>query len=486
MAAADGVLSARRRCSSRGGRVPAASWTGCASTASNSRLLPELVFKQPPAPDDRDNEIDPRQCLRPATRRSTRRSRSASTSIAREAFGMTEIGSGLFMPIEATDMVGSGSCGMPSPFREARIVDEDDSPVPPGDDRRAAGARPRHAAGLLQQARGDRGRAAGRLVPHRRPVPPGRARLLLHRRPDQGHDPPRRREHRRARGRGRAARPAARSSRPRPCRCRTTRAARRSRSTSCCSPGCTPSDVPPRADHRALRGQPRAVQGAALHRLQRQSCPRRPRRRSPSRCWSRASPTCAPAASTVSRKVAMTDRTRCSSTTAARRPMLRRKTGAASGQLPPRLPASERRRRARRRRGRAAERLPRRCTSALGARHVVVKARDLETTFGFRIRNEDVAAFCREHGPRFIGFAGVDPHKGMTALRELEFAVTELGLRGLNLQCFETQAAHQRPEDVPALRQVHRARHPGQHPLQHQLLDRHGRWTMASRSSSTT
>jgi len=74
---------------------------------------------------------------------------------------------------------------------------------------------------------------------------------------------------------------------------------------------------------------------------------------------------------------------------------------------------------------------------AVGARHVVVKARDLETTFGFKIANEDVAEFCRTHGPRFIGFAGVDPHKGMTALRELEFAVEELGLRGLNLQCFE-------------------------------------------------
>lgn len=73
------------------------------------------------------------------------------------------------------------------------------------------------------------------------------------------------------------------------------------------------------------------------------------------------------------------------------------------------------------------------------ARHVVIKARDLETTFNFRIRNEDVAAFCKEHGPRFIGFAGVDPNKGMTALRELEFAVKELGLRGLNLQCFENK-----------------------------------------------
>ncbi|MBI2205447.1 MAG: amidohydrolase [Candidatus Rokubacteria bacterium] len=74
---------------------------------------------------------------------------------------------------------------------------------------------------------------------------------------------------------------------------------------------------------------------------------------------------------------------------------------------------------------------------SVGARHVVVKARDLTTTFGFRISNEAVAEFCRQHAPRFIGFAGVDPHKGIAAVRELEHAVKELGLRGLNLQCFE-------------------------------------------------
>jgi len=77
----------------------------------------------------------------------------------------------------------------------------------------------------------------------------------------------------------------------------------------------------------------------------------------------------------------------------------------------------------------------------LGARHVVVKARDNETTFGLKVANEDVAAFCQKHGPRFVGFAGVDPHKGMAAVRELETAVRELGLRGLNLQCFELKLA---------------------------------------------
>lgn len=77
----------------------------------------------------------------------------------------------------------------------------------------------------------------------------------------------------------------------------------------------------------------------------------------------------------------------------------------------------------------------------LGAKHVIVKAKDVKTTFGVKVPNEAVAAFCREQGPRFIGWAGVDPHKGDAALRELEFAVRELGLRGLNLQCFEHRLA---------------------------------------------
>jgi predicted TIM-barrel fold metal-dependent hydrolase len=86
---------------------------------------------------------------------------------------------------------------------------------------------------------------------------------------------------------------------------------------------------------------------------------------------------------------------------------------------------------------------------SLEAAHIVVKARDLETTFGWRISNEDVAAFCKEQGPRFIGFAGVDPHKGMAAVRELEYSVRELGLRGLNLQCFEHKLAINDPRMYP-------------------------------------
>ena len=84
---------------------------------------------------------------------------------------------------------------------------------------------------------------------------------------------------------------------------------------------------------------------------------------------------------------------------------------------------------------------------ALDTHRVVLKARDLETTFGFKIPNEAVADLCRQHPDRFIGFAGVDPHKGQAALDELDHAVKDLGLRGLNVQCFE----HRLPIDDPKL-----------------------------------
>lgn len=53
-------------------------------------------------------------------------------SPVRPAFGMTEIGVGLVMPLEADGMVGSGSCGLPAPFRECRIADDRGDPVPVG------------------------------------------------------------------------------------------------------------------------------------------------------------------------------------------------------------------------------------------------------------------------------------------------------------------------------------------------------------------
>ena len=53
--------------------------------------------------------------------------------VARNSFGMTEIGGGIALPPEAVHMVDSESCGLPMPFREVRIVGEDGNDVTQGD-----------------------------------------------------------------------------------------------------------------------------------------------------------------------------------------------------------------------------------------------------------------------------------------------------------------------------------------------------------------
>jgi crotonobetaine/carnitine-CoA ligase len=50
----------------------------------------------------------------------------------RTAFGMTEIGMGLYTPFVASEMTGSGSCGMAGPFRAARIADPNGNTLPVG------------------------------------------------------------------------------------------------------------------------------------------------------------------------------------------------------------------------------------------------------------------------------------------------------------------------------------------------------------------
>lgn len=47
--------------------------------------------------------------------------------------------------------------------------------------------------------------------------------------------------------------------------------------------------------------------------------------------------------------------------------------------------------------------------------------------------NDYIASLVDRWPEQFLGFASVDPHKGKLAVRELERAVTELGLKGLKL-----------------------------------------------------
>ncbi len=63
----------------------------------------------------------------------------------------------------------------------------------------------------------------------------------------------------------------------------------------------------------------------------------------------------------------------------------------------------------------------------------VIVAMDAETTFGHKISNEHIAKLVDKYPDRLIGYVGIDPHKGALAVRELEMAVKDLGLKGLKL-----------------------------------------------------
>jgi crotonobetaine/carnitine-CoA ligase len=94
-------------------------------------LFPYLVFKQDPSPEDGRNDVI-RANVYGVPRDLHAKIEQRFDLVAREAFGMTEVGPAMFVPIEATEMVGSGSCGVPSPMRECRIVDEQGADVSPG------------------------------------------------------------------------------------------------------------------------------------------------------------------------------------------------------------------------------------------------------------------------------------------------------------------------------------------------------------------
>ena len=96
-------------------------------------LMPaEVMFKNPPAPDDGDNQI--RRVNVYGLRKEIHAAVEQRFNVnAREAFGMTELGSATFMPLEVEDMTGSGSCGITGPFRECKVVDAEGREVPRGE-----------------------------------------------------------------------------------------------------------------------------------------------------------------------------------------------------------------------------------------------------------------------------------------------------------------------------------------------------------------
>ena len=143
-------------------------------------------------------------------------------------------------PIE----VRVGTVGRPIPGLEVRLVDPATRrEVPPGEAGRALRPGPLRDGRLLQQPRGDRPRHRRRgLALHRRPGPPPRRRQLPDRRPEQGADHPRRREH--------LSRPRSRNSST------TTRPSPRSPSSACPTPGTARSSRPGSSPSPARRVTP--------------------------------------------------------------------------------------------------------------------------------------------------------------------------------------------------------------------------------------
>ncbi|MCU4179649.1 AMP-binding protein [Bosea sp. BH3] len=95
-------------------------------------LFPEIIYQQPPGPLDAENELK-RVSIFGFNKEFHADFERRFGTVARESFGMTEVGSALFLPREAYHMIGSGSCGMVAPFREAQITDPDGNVVPDGE-----------------------------------------------------------------------------------------------------------------------------------------------------------------------------------------------------------------------------------------------------------------------------------------------------------------------------------------------------------------
>ena len=60
----------------------------------------------------------------------------------------------------------------------------------------------------------------------------------------------------------------------------------------------------------------------------------------------------------------------------------------------------------------------------------VIVGRDAETTYQFKPNHEEIIPFLQKYPDLFVGFAGVDPHKGMDAVYQLENLVKNHGFCG--------------------------------------------------------
>jgi crotonobetaine/carnitine-CoA ligase len=93
--------------------------------------MPELVARTPESPDDSSTDLRVIYSYShpPANYRGYERRFGCPV---RQGFGMTELGSSLYVPIEADMMTGTGSVGIPSAHREVKVVDDAGHEAPRG------------------------------------------------------------------------------------------------------------------------------------------------------------------------------------------------------------------------------------------------------------------------------------------------------------------------------------------------------------------
>ena len=87
-------------------------------------VLPEPLLKaMPPSPDDADLPLKHVHAFgwRPSARAEAE---ARFGLIARDGFGMTEVGPAMVCPVAAGDKLEQNTCGLAAPFRQTRIVDE--------------------------------------------------------------------------------------------------------------------------------------------------------------------------------------------------------------------------------------------------------------------------------------------------------------------------------------------------------------------------
>lgn len=95
--------------------------------------FPEVLARRPELASDRMEHLVVMSCY------SHRRENYALYErryggLARQGFSMTEVGCALYVPMEAAQMTGSGTVGVPVAFREAMVADAEGHPVPHGEE----------------------------------------------------------------------------------------------------------------------------------------------------------------------------------------------------------------------------------------------------------------------------------------------------------------------------------------------------------------